>query len=293
MQFVLIYPNMKGYCNGALASYVAAEAEQLGFNTFLVWDHYGLPIGPDTLDCWNLLAYVAGKTSTIKLGTCVTPIPFRPPAQLAKVVATVDVLSGGRVILGVGAGWHQPEFDSFSQWDPLKVRVDKTIEGLDLMIKLWTEDVVNFQGKYYQCTGDQVQISPKPVQKPHPPLWFGVKGKRMMHLAAKHGDGWIPGLITPREYQAGMDKLRAHRREMRIKKEMKGSIQIFNAPMDVLDPGGSVSYHNRCTDPAMYLKAVEDYAAAGCDYLGLVWSYPPDELLTRLRWFKKEVMAKI
>ena len=71
-----------------------------------------MPEGPDTVDAWCMLSYVAARTSKIQIGTCVTPIPFRPPAQLAKIVSTVDILSKGRTILGVGAGWHQPEFDA-------------------------------------------------------------------------------------------------------------------------------------------------------------------------------------
>ena len=117
LQFCLIYPVEEGYCDPETIASVAAAAEAKGFHSLLVWDHYMLPQGPDTLDAWTILAYVAGATSTIRLGTVVTPIPFRPPAQLAKIVASLDVLSSGRAILGVGAGWHQPEFDGFSKWE--------------------------------------------------------------------------------------------------------------------------------------------------------------------------------
>ena len=115
MEHLLIYPVKKGYLDKELISEVGKAAEQAGFYAFLSWDHYMLPDGPETLDAWSILGYLAGQTDTIKLGTVVTPIPFRPPAQLAKIVASVDHLSGGRTILGGGAGWHQPEFDGFSQ----------------------------------------------------------------------------------------------------------------------------------------------------------------------------------
>jgi len=95
-----------------------------------------------TLETWVTLSYLAGKTEQIRLGTLVTPIPFRPPGILAKMLSTLDILSKGRVVLGVGAGWSQPEFEGYSEWDEPKIRVDKTKEGLELMIKLWTQDEV-------------------------------------------------------------------------------------------------------------------------------------------------------
>ena len=140
MEFCLIYPVKEGYCNPETVARVAVAAEEEGFHSLLVWDHYLMPAGPDTLDAWTLLSYVAGITSTIRLGTVVTPIPFRPPAQLAKIAATMDVLSGGRLILGVGAGWHQPEFDGFSRWESSGVRVVQTTEALDLMVRLCALD---------------------------------------------------------------------------------------------------------------------------------------------------------
>ena len=94
MEHLLIYPVKKGYLDKDLISEVGKAAEQAGFYAFLSWDHYMLPDGPETLDAWSILGYLAGQTDTIKLGTVVTPIPFRPPAQLAKIVASVDHLSG-------------------------------------------------------------------------------------------------------------------------------------------------------------------------------------------------------
>ena len=129
--------------------------ENSGISSLLVWDHYMLPEkygvkSNNTIDAWTLLSFIAANTTKIKLGTCVTPIPFRPPQLLAKIVSSLDNISNGRVILGVGAGWHKPEFDAYSSWDNNKIRFEKTAEGLELMKKLWTEDVVNFNGKHYQ-----------------------------------------------------------------------------------------------------------------------------------------------
>ena len=119
----------------------------------------------------------------MRIGTLVTPIPFRPPGILAKIVSTLDVISSGRAILGVGAGWSQTEFEGYSEWTDGKTRVDKTEEGVQLILKLWQEAKVEFQGKFYKAKG--AILDPKPVQKPHPPLLFGGVSPRTLRLAGQ------------------------------------------------------------------------------------------------------------
>ncbi len=136
-----------------------------------------------TLDTWTVLSYLAAKTRRLMLGTLVTPVPFRPPGILAKMVATLDVITSGRAILGVGAGWSQTEFQGYSEWTDGKTRVDKTEEGVQLILKLWHEDKVDFHGRYYKAQG--AVLEPKPVQKPHPPLLFGGSSPRMLRLAGR------------------------------------------------------------------------------------------------------------
>src|SRR5437773_11326064 len=104
--------------------------------------------------------------------------------MLAKIVSTLDLLSNGRTILGVGAGWSQTEFEGYSEWSSNKIRVDKTREGLDLILKLWTQEKVDFKGKLYQAKG--AVLDPKPVQKPHPPLLFSGIGHRMLRMTVEH-----------------------------------------------------------------------------------------------------------
>jgi alkanesulfonate monooxygenase SsuD/methylene tetrahydromethanopterin reductase-like flavin-dependent oxidoreductase (luciferase family) len=172
------------------------EADELGFHGALMPDHYmwgemeGGPMSrPDsnvTMESWITLAYLAAKTEQIHLGTMVTPIPFRPPGLLAKMISTLDILSNGRVIAGIGAGWSQVEFEGFSVWNKSKMRVDKTHEGLELMLELWTKDKVDFNGRFYRAKG--AVLEPKPIQKPHPRLLFGSRGKRMLALSGKYGD---------------------------------------------------------------------------------------------------------
>jgi len=167
----------------------AIESDQLGYWGFVLPDHYmwGRDRGGDsTVETWTALTYLAAKTEKIRLGTLVTPIPFRPPGMLAKTVSTLDLLSNGRTILGVGAGWSRTEFEGYSKWNSNKIRVDKTREGLDLILKLWTQEKVDFKGKFYHANG--AFLEPKPVQKPHPPLLFGGIGPRMLRTAGEYGD---------------------------------------------------------------------------------------------------------
>ena len=104
------------------------------------------------------------------------------------MISTLDVLSNGRVLLGVGAGWSQTEFEGYSEWNEPKVRVDKTKEGLELILKLWTEDEITFHGKYYQTK--RAMLEPKPIKKPHPTLFISGRPRsyRMLKLAGKRAE---------------------------------------------------------------------------------------------------------
>jgi alkanesulfonate monooxygenase SsuD/methylene tetrahydromethanopterin reductase-like flavin-dependent oxidoreductase (luciferase family) len=169
-------------------------ADRLGLDGALMPDHYmwGPEIGHSmenpyyTLETWTTLTYLAGRTTQIKLGTLVTPLPFRHPGKLAKRLSTLDVLSNGRVVLGVGAGWSQVEFEGYSTWGDVKYRVDKTIEALDIITRLWTEDEVSHSSKFYNIK--KAVLQPKPIQKPYPQLLFGSQGKRMLKLTGKYGN---------------------------------------------------------------------------------------------------------
>ncbi len=186
-------------------------ADSAGLDYFFVTDHYLTPSSNSTVDAWTLLAALAVRTERVKLGTCVTPIPFRHPAMLAKIVATVDRLSKGRVMLGVGAGWHEPEFLAYTgEWERTPaIRVSKALEGLNLMQRLWSEDKpFDFQGKFYSLKG--ALLEPKPTQGPSVPLWFGGVGRRMLKCAARVAQGWLPPVpgMTESEYRKVASTLR-------------------------------------------------------------------------------------
>lgn len=235
------------------------EADKLGFDGALMPDHYmwgqtewmRRPDANTTLETWVALSYLAGKTEQIKLGTLVTPIPFRPPSIMAKMVSTLDVLSGGRVVFGVGAGWSQVEFDGYSEWNEPKVRVDKTQEGLKLMIKLWTQNEVSFKGEFFQAK--KAILDPKPIQQPYPPLLFGGRKHRMLRLAGKYGDiVYIP--------QFGESESYAERKDIVMKAAKKANrankIAFMEGPMMTMDAYNSEEF----------LKHVEGAKESGATY---------------------------
>jgi len=169
----------------------AEVAEREGFDFLCISDHYLMPFSNSSVDTWTVLAAIAARTERIRIGTCVTPIPFRPPQLLAKTVTTVDRISNGRVNLGVGAGWYRPEFDAYSRWSDDRTRVSMTIEGIELLNRLWSSaEPFDFAGKHFSAKG--AILEPKPVQKPHPPLWFGTNGKYMLKMARRYASGWVP-----------------------------------------------------------------------------------------------------
>lgn len=256
---------------------VITKAEKLDYDSLLISDHYMLPGNNETLETWIYLSYIAAKVSSIRLGTCVTPIPFRPPSLLAKAISTLDFVSNGRVIVGVGLGWYPDEFEAYSTWDPLLVRFEKTKEALELMVKLWTEDEVNFEGKYYRVNGAVLQ--PKPVQKPHPPLWFGGKGKKMLKLTAEMGDGWIiwgprwaPIYTTAEEYKGFVETIKKHRES--LGKNDKFTFALAISPQENFKE---------------FTKEIEDYKKAGMDYLVISVS-KADDSLNLIERFKNEIV---
>ncbi len=189
-----------------LALRTAQLAEELGIHAVFVNDHYMKPSGNNVPDAFLTLAAMAVQTKRIQLGTAVTPIPFRSVPQTAKVVSTLDNISNGRFIFGVGAGWNKAEFEGYgSAFLPPKDRVSQTFEGIRLMKRMWSEDEVTFEGKYNRV--NRAVLEPKPIQKPCPPILVGSRSERMCRFAARECNGWIPGHLSPKEYEDKMNKI--------------------------------------------------------------------------------------
>lgn len=172
----------------------AQKAEAAGFVSFWLMDHLiQLPMvgaaDEPFLESWTTLAALAAVTNRIRLGTMVSSIAYRNPALLAKMVAGVDIISGGRAILGIGAGWFQTEYRQYGYEFPEQpaVRIRQLDEGIQLIKALWTQPRATFAGKYFQVK--EAILEPKPVQRPHPPILVGGGGEQLtLKVAAKHAN---------------------------------------------------------------------------------------------------------
>lgn len=189
--------------NRAVAE-VARKADALGYDFVTACDHIVIPeanrrlIGPRWYDAVATLSYVAAMTSRVRLLTSVVVLPYRNPFTIAKSIATLDVLSRGRVIFGVGVGHLKPEFEALKV--PYQDRGPMTDECIRIIKRLWTEDSVTYEGRYYQCR--DVVLEPKPVQKPLP-IWIGGNSKLAVKRAVTMAEGWTPFSLPPEEFQEG------------------------------------------------------------------------------------------
>ena len=194
---------------------VARTAEELGFDAFFRSDHYlrmgGGDAGPGPTDAWVTLAGLARETSRVRLGTLVTAGTFRLPGPLAIAVAQVDAMSGGRVELGIGAGWFEDEHRAHGiPFPPTRERFDRLEEQLAIITGMWTTPVgerFSFHGRYYELTDSPAL--PKPVQQPHPPIIIGGYGtKRTPALAARYAQEFNLAFPPLDVYRESVDRVR-------------------------------------------------------------------------------------
>ncbi|MEM1515152.1 MAG: LLM class flavin-dependent oxidoreductase [Thermoproteota archaeon] len=278
--------------NLELFTKTAPLAEELGYEWITISDHYMEPIAPEPLpverhasiEPFTLLGYIAAQTSRIKIGTCVTPIPMRHPPQLAKTVAQLDILSGGRMMLGVGAGYGPREWKAYSVtgWISDKERVERTEEALQLMIKMWTEDRVDFQGKYYRVEG--AVLLPKPIQKPYPSLLFGAGGKKMLDLTAKYGNLWLMSIILV----GGLEEFKSRAKYLRKKASEHGRTLKLGVVAPIIETGVKVDFRVFASFDELP-KKLEEFREAGCEYASLAFA-PPQKYIDLMKRFQKEIM---
>jgi probable F420-dependent oxidoreductase len=207
----------------------AQQAESLGYDSVWAADRLVMPWKIDTaypyskestfivppdrpfFDTLTCLAFLAGCTETIQLGMSVMVLPYRHPLHWAKIATTIDQLSTGRLIMGVGVGWMEEEFAAMNA--PFKERGAVSDEQLTLLKQLWTEEHITFRGKYYNV--NDIAFNPKPYRKPRVPIWVGGEGKYAQRRAGRYGDAWFPYFvrITPAELAARFEYVRKIARE--------------------------------------------------------------------------------
>lgn len=192
---------------------VAQVAESLNYDSIWVYDHFHtvpVPTLETTFECWTITAGLARDTKRIKIGQMVTCNGYRHPALLAKIASTVDVMSHGRLLCGLGAGWYEHEWRAYGYGFPeIPDRMGAFREACEIVVKMWTEEKPVFKGKYYSIDGAINQ--PKGVQQPHIPLWLGGGGEKVtLKLVAKWAQGCNFGGSNPELIRQKYDVLRGH-----------------------------------------------------------------------------------
>ncbi len=198
-----------------VAREIALRAEALGFDSLWLMDHlFQIPVvAPETdpiLDCWTGLSALAAATRRIRLGTLVSAVGFRPPSVLAKISASLDVISEGRLVVGLGAGWCDWEHAAYGlEFPDTGERLRRLEEAIQILIAMWSEERASFEGRYYRVKG--AVCSPKPVQRPHPPILIGGNGPRVtLRLVAQYAQAHNLGGGSPRECARVLGLLREH-----------------------------------------------------------------------------------
>jgi probable F420-dependent oxidoreductase len=217
MDYGIVLPHFGSFAHQEAADRIVAvaeTAESLGYSTAWVIDHLVLPAKVEGGYAFNpldpflepitVLGALALRTSRIKLGTAVLVLPYRHPIYTAKALATVDVLSGGRLVVGVGAGWMEPEFAALGV--PIAERGSRTNETIDVLKALWTEDVPSYNGRHFQFSN--IKFVPQPVQKPRPPILVGGMTKGALQRVSRRADGWIAIGKSPADLKQPLETLR-------------------------------------------------------------------------------------
>jgi alkanesulfonate monooxygenase SsuD/methylene tetrahydromethanopterin reductase-like flavin-dependent oxidoreductase (luciferase family) len=204
MRYALSVANTETYADPRVTVELAKAAEASGWDGLFVWDHLAFVWGPPAADPWVTLAAVAEATSSIRIGTAVTPVARRRPQVLAQQVATLDVLSGGRVVFGAGLGGAESEFGRFGEPVDARVRAEMLDEGLDLLRRFWAGEEVRHRGAHYLVDG--VTLAPLPVQE-RLPVWIGGNRPASLRRAARW-NGWLADSADPTGMTVSPDDVR-------------------------------------------------------------------------------------
>ena len=288
---------------------LAREGERLGLHSAMIADHIVFPVesqsaypytldkkhpsGGDALETFSILGVVAGATERLRLVTSVLVLPYRNPVLTAKMVASLDVLSGGRVTLGVGVGWLKEEFEALDSPDFDK-RGAVTDEWLTIFKQLWTQSPATFTGQFYSYK--DIRAEPLPLQQPHPPIWVGGHSRAALRRTARHGNGWHPvGAIAASPLPP--DEMRAQLATLKQLCEAEGrdfaSLAIsYKAPLyDNAVPDRDGTRRSFSGTPAEIAADIRSFAAIGVHEL--IFDFRGESTgasIERLQRFASEVM---
>ncbi len=316
MQFGLSLPGRGPLATPDAVVALARKAESLRYASLFVSDHVVIPVetapvypysptghfpsdwAQGYLEPVTVMSYLAGATSKIRLGTSVLIVPYRNPVVTAKMLATLDVLSGGRIILGAGVGWMREEFEAL-QAPPFAERGRVTDEYLRLMRECWTREPVEFSSAAYRLS--RVSAMPKPLQKGGIPIWIGGHTDAALRRAAELGDAWHPiglrppAMLYPEEY--GEKVKRLHDWARRAGREPQGIALTFRAPLQLVSRRAKTPAGDRLpfrgTAPGV-VQDIRAYQRLGVTHF--VFDPVPEDLRERIAMmerFAEEVRPKV
>lgn len=288
---------------------MAGAGERLGFTSATIADHIVFPTVAhshypydatgrhpsmgDAIEPLSLMAFVAGGTRTLRLVTSVLILPHRNPVLAAKMVATIDVLSRGRITLGVGVGWLREEFEALGAPD-FDRRGAVSDEYIAIFKKLWSPGPVEHQGRFYSFA--PLRCEPLPVQKPHPPIWIGGHSQAALRRTARFADGWHPlgtvdtAEMRPPEFSAMLDDLkRMTEAEGRDYRDI--TISFVARLRETAEPINANDRMPFSGSAAQIIEDTETYRRLGVTHLGFDFRRPTlAETLDRMEWFAREIM---
>ena len=313
MRFGFYLPNSGPTARPEPLAAIARKGDELGFYCMVAGDHILVPrevnstypytadgrfhggAAAEYLEQLTLLTYLAGITDNIRLIPSVMIVPYRNPLLAAKILATLDVLSGGRLTLGVGVGWMEEEFEALDA-PPFAERGAVTDEYLQAFKELWTSDNPTFAGKY--CRFSDLHFLPKPVQQPHPPIWVGGQSRPAMRRAARLGNGWHPvgaipaAPLEPEELAQNIGLLHRYAEAAgRDPAELEVSMKAPLYDAGATPPGAARRRFSG--EPEQMLQDIQTYQDAGVSCI--IFDIRGDDLnrsLERLDWFASAIMSQ-
>lgn len=292
MRYGFQLPQVGGDVDGPSVARFARRMEALDYHTLWAWHHVVIPREvrtpypysptgeffpgkmPNFLDNLGLLTFVAAVTEKVRLGTAILNLAYPHPLMLAKAIATMDLLSGGRVTLGVAAGWLKEEFHALGI--PYEERVARAEECLRILVEVWTKEEPNFEGRFHRAVG--IKCAPRPVQRPHPPILVGGHTRRAFRWIAENGAGWL----APHLPEEKLARLLQELREMvAARGRDPAALEVWaSAPLSITDSPVSGERKTFIGSPEQIAQDVFQYRRMGATALRLAPTYGPGRLET-------------
>lgn len=303
-----------GYSIRQIVSLVE-HAERHGFTHAWFSDHFMLDkesVNVEAHECFAAMMIAASKTQFLRIGSLVFSNSYRHPSILAKQLVTLDHFSNGRLDVGYGAGWKELEYNAYGiSFPSAGERINRLVEGIQVMKKLWTEEYATFKGKYYQL--NKAIAYPKPIQEPHPPIWIGSMygKKKMLRVIAEHGDGMnLAWSFTPEAYQERLIQLEPMMEEQgRSLKNLKKSVGLWTRIYEdeeekqhvmeeiALKRGMSIEQVKKRYENSLHgtipeiIQRLKEFKKIGVTHF--IFMFPYNQEIEQVKVFQEEIMNKI